>query len=839
MKPNLNSVIFQKIVSRRRALFQVLVSPRSIISLAGSMVLLLVYLFPAVAVSIADGDVDDMSGDAADDPHVAECPESIGGSEQILASTNHENGTEINSGLLITYKIACSSLFQEDGNSQFRAGVETAIEPYLGRVVSKEQLKAIQDEITLLYLQGGYVTSRVDYLTLQEDGTLYVYVIEGFISQVHVGSAPEAFSETVSDIERLGAGSSERSSEALEFEPEVPFYAPPINPFLDRYIQSYLNPAVSQRPVNFFELEERLRVLSNDSRFEPGSFNARLRLPEDSLSTTHIHIQAIQNLLNNPSAALTPAETQELQNKLSNLTQSFEQAETPGASHLEITVKINEAIDLEDVTTIEAQVATETAELEAQQAEQLATYIGAQLRENIDPRLIRFALHSLEVQEPGLHPAIVFIAAEGDRVFIQAETSQGPTINIESITQYEVEEPAEEDYLEAREGNMASPPTQEEEFQQNDSSGALQRGNRVNKADLVLEVEAFWRTVQNTSSDAYRQSADQLYDLLIRPLEVEFEERGFEVNTLVFVMGKDLGILPTAALYDSQTDKFLAEKYRISIIPNVGSLDMRPSDLSEANLLAMGSSEFRNPALYPPLSAVPLELELIDQIWRRGNPQRSTSLRNQEFTLDKLRSARLNHSPQIMHLATHATFRPGKAGDSSIQLWDSTLPLNPLQLATLNFDNPPLELLVLSACQTALGDEEATLGFAGSFLQADVRAVVASLWVVNDLASLIYMMEFYRNLASGVSKGEAVQNVQLAMLDEQRLEQNFIELELLIINLLNNDRYLESLSEAEKQRLERLLEEIRRDLFPGEVNITERYTHPFYWSSYTLVGSPW
>jgi CHAT domain-containing protein len=154
----------------------------------------------------------------------------------------------------------------------------------------------------------------------------------------------------------------------------------------------------------------------------------------------------------------------------------------------------------------------------------------------------------------------------------------------------------------------------------------------------------------------------------------------------------------------------------------------------------------------------------------------------------------------------------------------------------LNFNDPPLELLVLSACQTALGDEDAVLGFAGSFLDADVKSVLASLWYVNDLASLLYMMEFYRNLSTGLTKAEAVQNTQRAFLDEQRTIQNLRELDLVVKSILADDRSREKLTEAELERLQRLSIEIQPDRLS---RLAEELTHPFYWSAYTLVGNPW
>ena len=99
---------------------------------------------------------------------------------------------------------------------------------------------------------------------------------------------------------------------------------------------------------------------------------------------------------------------------------------------------------------------------------------------------------------------------------------------------------------------------------------------------------------------------------------------------------------------------------------------------------------------------------------------------------------------RMIHLATHGVFNPGDRSNSYIQLWDQKLRLD--QLDQLNWGNPPVDLLVLSACQTALGDKDAELGFARLAINAGVRSALASLWEVNDAATLGLMTKFYQQL---------------------------------------------------------------------------------------------
>ena len=770
------------------------------------------------------------SGNASDRPnkngYLSEISEDVSyaGSVDVEIQTCTPFQQEQNEGIILRHivkgkevtNLGDSTLYDKD--SDFKADVDAVVSPYVGEVISTAYLRAIQDELTLLYLQRGNITAWADCIELQDDGTLVIHVTEGFIKDVNVGRVGEA----------------------------EPVYVPAEATQLGRDVLAYLTPILQddngnpQRPVNLSQLEDRIQLLSQDGRFASGETFSRLRVPTKSFLDKSIEI--LQQSLERSSLIIEPSEIEAAVVSLEKLKGTFN-ADTvePGSSVLEIDLKVLS----EDVSSVEdnplaASLASSTVALENRRNDAFKGYFGREFeRTLVDAGLIRFALHSLELQEPSIQAAVVYIASEGTRVSIRVETAYEQAIEIEDIARFEREEQPDEEFTYNADSGFTA--VSQEDGETSSESGFLsflRRGARVERDALVLEVESFWRAVQNPDSDSYLRHADQLYDLLIRPIKNEFDAHGIEINTLLVAMDGDLGLLPLASLYDSEEEQYLAEQYRLAIIPNFRSLDIRPSNLSQANILAMGASEFRETDRYAPLSAVPLELSLVKSIWSNNETQWANVYRNENFTLDNLRQQRLNHPYPIVHLASHANFRSGLPGDSSIQLWDTTLPLNELQLATLNFNNPPLELLVLSACQTALGSEEAVLGFAGSFLRlAEVKSVLASLWYVNDLTSLIYMMEFYRNLRTGVTKAEAVQNTQLAMLDEQRIAQNLEELNLVMGARLDDDRYLESLTEAEKQRLKELSDELNKT---GKIaKIAEQFTHPFYWSAYTLVGNPW
>ncbi|MGD1858150.1 MAG: CHAT domain-containing protein [Leptolyngbyaceae cyanobacterium] len=544
------------------------------------------------------------------------------------------------------------------------------------------------------------------------------------------------------------------------------------------------------------------------------------------------------------------------------------------------------------VSSPELDVEIDTAELDTQRSAEFEAYFGrAFTRKIIDSDTIRYALHDMEMQEKSIKAAVVYISSDDERVFIRVETAQGVPIEIESIADFDQSLPEERQFdpddpntddsgfiLEksvlnnksvrlnsihsdnvhkdqfqlAQESNNESvtdptPSSPEDEDEDEANQFSLEESDTVSRSGLVEEVESLWREIQRPGTDSHLQYSDRLYDLLIRPIEAEFREQGIEgINTLLFSMENGLRLIPLAALYDSETEQYLTEKYKISVIPNFESLDIRRTDLTEANVLAMGISEFQNSDIYPPLSAVPLELSLIESIWERdagetesqfgdSMPRSVEVKRNQEVTLDNVRNARKDKPFQIVHLATHANFSAGSVSDSKIQLWDTTLPLNSLQIDTLNWRKPPIDLLILSACQTALGDSNAELGFAGLSLQAEVKSTLASLWYVSDLATLIYMMEFYRNLGSSKTKAEAVQKTQLAMLDRQRLRQNIRVLENTIDSLLSSQDITWKNTETAVQGMMKIRERLRRD----RAEVVEQLRHPFYWSAFTLTGSPW
>lgn len=318
---------------------------------------------------------------------------------------------------------------------------------------------------------------------------------------------------------------------------------------------------------------------------------------------------------------------------------------------------------------------------------------------------------------------------------------------------------------------------------------------------LQPTVETFLREIRDprkVGSQSYLASAQKLYQWMIAPLEPTLQAEN--INAVIFCAGVGLRTMPFAAMHDGQ--QFLIEKYAVGRMPAYSLTNQDHTRLANLRILAMGASEFRDQA---PLPAVPVELATITtQIWQ-GN-----QFLNESFTIEQLQNQKLQNTYNVVHLATHADFQPGAINNSYIQFWDRPLRLN--QLAQMPWKN--LDLLVLSACRTAIGDRGAEMGFAGVAAKAGVKSVLASLWYVSDEGTLALMTEFYRQMQEAPLKITALQQAQVALLRNQVA---FRDGEL----VRSGQRGGVSLPTALS--------------FSGERDLT----HPYYWGAFTLVGNPW
>jgi len=249
--------------------------------------------------------------------------------------------------------------------------------------------------------------------------------------------------------------------------------------------------------------------------------------------------------------------------------------------------------------------------------------------------------------------------------------------------------------------------------------------------------------------------AQQIYDWLIRPIAASLQESGIE--TLVFVLDGALRNVPMAVLHDG--DRFLVEQYSVALTPGLQLLAPRPLEAQELSIIAAGLTEARQG--FTALPGVSKELQAIEQ------ELPSQVLLNQQFTRDTLQQAIAENTAPVVHLATHGQFS-SNLDDTFILTWGDRININQLSELLQRTDvtrQTPIELLVMSACQTASGDQRATLGLAGIAVRAGARSTLASLWSVDDQATSELMVHFYSELTrGGITKAEALRRAQVAVL---------------------------------------------------------------------------
>ena len=243
-------------------------------------------------------------------------------------------------------------------------------------------------------------------------------------------------------------------------------------------------------------------------------------------------------------------------------------------------------------------------------------------------------------------------------------------------------------------------------------------------------------------------------------------------------------------------------------MPSLSLTDLSYTDIRESGILARGSETFPTVPSFKPLPGAATELEILQALDWSGN-----FATNESFTRDNIIESRRQNPYGIVHLATHADFLENDFSNSFIQSWNEKIIIDDIR--RLNFDAPPLELLVLSACNTALGNADAELGFAGLAAKAGVKSALASLWFVSDQGTLALISEFYSQLKYSEkpsTKSEALRQAQISMIKGNV-----------------------GIRDGKLQLTDRAFE-IRPEL---AANGKSDLSHPYYWAGFTMVGNPW
>lgn len=277
----------------------------------------------------------------------------------------------------------------------------------------------------------------------------------------------------------------------------------------------------------------------------------------------------------------------------------------------------------------------------------------------------------------------------------------------------------------------------------------------ISQDQLEKTIAQFRHNIVVRSRRNFYPPAKKLYQLLIAPALQDLTES--QIKTLVFVPDGSFRNIPLSALYDGQ--KFLIEDYSIALTPGLQLLNPQPLEQVQLKTIAAGLTKRRQG--FSALDHVNTELKQI------GKTVNSTTLLNKNFTAKALQDEIQYSDHPIVHIATHGQFS-SSLEDTFLLAWDERININELD-SILQTRNPnqdqAIELLVLSACETASGDKWAALGLAGMAVRAGARSTLATLWSVNDQATSEMMSDFYHELVDKkLPKAEAVRQAQLSLI---------------------------------------------------------------------------
>jgi CHAT domain-containing protein len=276
---------------------------------------------------------------------------------------------------------------------------------------------------------------------------------------------------------------------------------------------------------------------------------------------------------------------------------------------------------------------------------------------------------------------------------------------------------------------------------------------------LTTEVRQFRRNLETRTSYGYLAQAQTLYDWLIRPIRPFLGEHG--IDTLVIVPDGAMRTIPFATLHDGKN--FLIQEFAVAVAPGLSMISPKPLERANVRMLLNGLSE--SVQGFAPLTFVTGELQSIEGAYS------SEKLLNENFTLSSLKQKLSDEQYSIVHIASHGQF-DRDVRKTFVLTHDTKLTLNDLEalIRPSQYRGRPVEMLVLSACQTAAGDDRAALGLAGIAVKAGARSALATLWFVNDQSTSALITEVYQQLRQSprLSRAKALQAAQLQLLKDRR-----------------------------------------------------------------------
>jgi CHAT domain-containing protein len=315
----------------------------------------------------------------------------------------------------------------------------------------------------------------------------------------------------------------------------------------------------------------------------------------------------------------------------------------------------------------------------------------------------------------------------------------------------------------------------------------------VQSSEVTETVQEFLNSLRDSSNDDYLPLSQKLYNWIIRPIDEDLQSEG--IKTLIFVMDGSLRSIPISALHDG--NKFVVQKYATATIPSMGLVNLQLRDRRRSSILVMGLTQAQQG--FTALPNVEVETKVIAARILQGN-----LFLNQDFTIDNHKKQQSKNNYGIVHLATHAQFLSDNIDGAFIQFWNERLSLNDLR--SIRLGEEPIEMLTLSACETAVGKN---LGLSGVALVYKSKSVLASLWTVSDAGTTPLMLSFYSYYPTSKSKAIAIQQAQLDLLEGK------VRVESGQIKGVGN------------------LPAIPLSQVTGNINLK----HPYFWASFVLVGN--
>ena len=290
----------------------------------------------------------------------------------------------------------------------------------------------------------------------------------------------------------------------------------------------------------------------------------------------------------------------------------------------------------------------------------------------------------------------------------------------------------------------------------------------VPKVKFDQTLRQLFRSFQNPALPTrYRLGLSQkVYQWLLAPVVPALEKAN--IKTLVMVLDGELGNIPVAALYDG--DRYVIEKFNLARSPSLQLLPPSTEANTNLSVAVAGISEDAPSFIAEGLADLPfvgLELAAI------GDRFPGKVLSNEKVTQGALRSEILWGRNNIIHIATHAQFS-SNADQTFLLTWDRRIGVDELDLLLQPGDRrDAIELLVLSACETASGDPRASLGLTGIAIQAGARSVLGTLWQVSDASTAELMARFYDYLQGGMTKAEALSQAQRDLIKDPEFRHPF------------------------------------------------------------------